>query len=276
MGDTPTPLHVYELGTHDILHGTAWPPAHAAAQQWFLGPGRTGTASSLNDGSLTPAPPFEDEQDAIAFSAASEPCAAPLEQWSGGALGGTLGSVGGTQNPCAHDDRAAETGPTVLTYTSGPLPRPVMLAGPIGVTLFASSTTKDCEWVVTVDDVAPDGSSTPLTEGALLGSMRALDAGETWWEPGGATLLPVHPLTAVSAQPVTPGEMTRYDIEVLPTVAAIGAGHRLRLTIATSDTPHLVPTAGELAGLLGGVYHLQHSRALSSFVELPLAPAGWF
>ena len=274
MGDTPTPLHAYELGTHNVLHGTAWPPAHATGERWFLGPGRTETASSVNDGSLTPAPPTEDGEDAIAFSAASEPCAAPIEQWSGGALSGALGSAGGPENPCVHDDRAAETGPTALTYTSAPLPRPVMLAGPIGVTLFASSTTKDCEWVVTVDDVAPDGSSTALTEGALLGSMRALDAGQTWWGADGAAILPVHLLTAASVQPVTPGAMTRYDVEVLPTVAAIGAGHRLRLTISTSDTPHLVPTAGELAGLLGGVYHLEHARALASYVELPLGPEG--
>jgi predicted acyl esterase len=149
-----------------------------------------------------------------------------------------------------------------------------MLTGPIGATIFAASTTKDCEWVVTVDDVADDGASTPLTQGALLGSMRALDTAHSWWTPGGGMLLPVHPLTGGSTQPVTPDELTRYDIEVLPTLASIAPGHRLRVTITTSDTPHLLPSAGQFANLVGGVYRVQHNRALASFVELPLAGEG--
>jgi uncharacterized protein len=274
MADTPTPLHLYELGGNRVLHTTSWPLPHAVPQQWFLGNGRSGTAThSLNDGTLGPARPVEGE-DTIAFSGASDPCSAPSEQWSGGLLALTLRSAGAAGDPCVDDDRASQAAPFALTYTSTPFPAQVMLGGPIGATIFATSTATDCEWVVDVEDVAPDGSSRPLTEGALLGSMRSLDPDRGWPAPGGGLLLPVHRLTAASPMPVTPNELTRYDVEVLPTLASIGAGHRLRVTITTSDTPHLLPNAGQLANLVGGVYRVVHNPALASFVELPIAPEG--
>jgi putative CocE/NonD family hydrolase len=274
MADTPTPLHLYELGANRVVHTTSWPLPHAATQQWFFGGGRTGTAThSLNDGTLSHEAPVDGE-DVIPFSGASDPCSASSEQWSGGQLSLTIRSAGAPQDPCVDDDRAGQAAPFALTYTSAPFPAAVMLGGPIGATIFATSTAKDCEWVVDVEDVAPDGSSRPLTEGALLGSMRSLDPERSWAAPGGGLLLPVHRLTAASPMPVTPDELTRYDIEVLPTVASIAAGHRLRVTVTTSDTPHLVPNAEQIANLLGGVYHLQHRRVAASFVELPIGPEG--
>ena len=35
--------------------------------------------------------------------------------------------------------------------------------------------TTETVWVAHLDDVSPDGVSRPLTQGALLGSLRALD-----------------------------------------------------------------------------------------------------
>ena len=67
--------------------------------------------------------------------------------------------------------------------------------------------------------------------------------------------------------------MTRFDIEVFPTFARLAAGHRLRLTLTTSDLPHLVPTPAQVAGLLGGVYAVQRTAVAASFLEIPMAPA---
>ena len=89
-------------------------------------------------------------------------------------------------------------------------------------------------------------------------------------------LLPVHPLTAASARAVVPGQVTRYDIEVFPTFAEIPAGWRLRVTLTTSDTPHLVPTAAQLPDLVGGVYQVQRNSTAASYINVPLAPAGAF
>ena len=92
-----------------------------------------------------------------------------------------------------------------------------------------------------LEDVDPAGVARPLTQGALLGSFRSLDPVRTWTAPDGKPILPYHPSTRAAAQPVVPGEMTRYDIEVFPMFATLPAGHRLRITLTTADTPHLVP-----------------------------------
>jgi putative CocE/NonD family hydrolase len=276
MADTPTPLHLQDVRSARVLEAGTWPLPRAVPQRWYLGAGTTGTASSMNDGILGPARPATPGTDPVIFTGASNPCSPSTEQWSGGLGAAELGAVNGPTDPCAEQDHTLEAGPTALTYTSAPFTRPMFLAGPIGATVEATSTTTDSEWVVSVEDVAPDGASVPLTEGALLGSMRTLTPTRTWWTPDGGMLMPFHPLTSESAVPVPPGEPVRYDIEVLPTVAGIAPGHRLRVTLSTSDTPHLLATATQLAHLAGGVYQVLHSPAAASFVELPLAPDGGF
>jgi hypothetical protein len=63
------------------------------------------------------------------------------------------------------------------------------------------------------------------------------------------------------------------DIEVFPTFAEIAAGHRLRLTVTTSDSPHVGFTPTQLADLAGGVYAVQRHAGAASFLEVPVAPA---
>lgn len=97
-----------------------------------------------------------------------------------------------------------------------------------------------------------------------------MDQSRTWTAPDGAPLLPYHPYTSGSIAPVTPGAVERYDIEIFPTLNTVAAGHRIRLTITTADSPHLQPTIPETANLVGGIYQVQRSAAAPSSVELPL------
>jgi hypothetical protein len=107
-----------------------------------------------------------------------------------------------------------------------------------------------------------------LTEGALLGSLRAVSSAGTWRAPDGQILQPGHSYSQASASPVPTGKVTRYDIDVFPTYATIAKGHSIRITLATADSPHLMPTTPELANLAGGVYQVQLG---TSAVELPLS-----
>jgi uncharacterized protein len=61
-----------------------------------------------------------------------------------------------------------------LTYTSAPFSEDTVLGGPVDATIYATSTRPDAEWVATLEDVAPDGTATPVTTGALLGSPRVI------------------------------------------------------------------------------------------------------
>jgi putative CocE/NonD family hydrolase len=274
MDRTPTPLHLYDLGARHYLDAPTWPLPRTSPLRLYLDAGRSTTASSVNDGTLTQERPRAAGADPVAFGGVSSPCSGSTDQWGSGATTLLLAATGTLSEPCDGDDRSLQSTPTALTYTSAVLTQPMMLGGPIGVSILATSTTTDSEWVVNVEDVGPDGTSLPLTEGALLGSLRALDAPRSWWTPDGGLLLPYHPSTEASQSFVPAGQAARYDVEVFPTVATLKPGHRLRITISTSDTPHLQPTPAQLANLEGGVYQLLHAPDLASFVELPVVVGG--
>jgi putative CocE/NonD family hydrolase len=259
-----TPLHYYDLGTGQWVHTTTYPFTGASPTRMYLG---AGTLSTTAPGAT------QGGQDTLAWTGTGVPCSRPVDQWSMGALS-IPSQAAGLTAPCAEDDRASQTPGTSTSYTTAPFRSAQRLAGPISATLYATATTTDTEWVVEVEDVAPDGTSRPLTEGALLGSLRAVDAGRSWTTPDGGYLLPYHPYTQESATPVVPGQVTRYDVEVFPTFATLAAGHSLRVTVSTADSPHLAPTAAVLPNLTGGVYQLQRTAAAPSSIEVPLQPAG--
>jgi putative CocE/NonD family hydrolase len=260
---TRTPLHYYDLGTARWTETTTYPFTGATPQRLYLG---AGTLSPTKPTAATGG------SDTLAWTGTGSPCSRPVDQWSMGGLSIPAAAAGITA-PCAGNDAPSADNPlTSISYTSAPLPRAERIAGPLSASLFALATSKDTEWVVEVEDVAPDGTAVPLTEGALLGSLRAVDTARSWTTPDGGYLLPYHPYTEASATPVTPGQVTRYDVEIFPTYATIAAGHSIRVTISTADSPHLSATAPELANLVGGVYTLLRSPAAASFVELDLQP----
>ncbi len=272
MARTPTPLHYYDLGTKRWTEHARYPFEGTTARRYYFSPARSGTAPlSINDHSLSRARPTTAAHDTLAWSPVGNPCGRPTDQWSAGVPSLVLASVA-PGAPCIDgDDTLGQLGIDRATYTTAPLRRAATIAGPIDVTVYATATTRETQWVAQVQDVAPDGTSVALTEGALLGSLRAVTEKGTWRTPDGQIVLPNHPYTRASARPVTPGAVTRYDIEVFPTYATIAPGHRIRITLSTADTPHLIPTLPALAALAGGIYQVQLSPAHPSAVQFSLA-----
>jgi putative CocE/NonD family hydrolase len=265
VGSTTTPLHYYDLGTGRWVETTTYPFTGTAPQRLYLG------AGTLTAGAPTRA---SAGADSLAWTGTGSPCSRPVDQWSMGALTISAAAVGVTA-PCASNDEPSSDNPaTSATYTSAPLTHPERIAGPMSATLYATATTAETEWVVEVEDVAPDGTATPLTEGALLGSLRAVDPGRSWMTADGGYLIPYHPYTQSSAQAVVPGRITRYDVEIFPTFATIPAGHSIRVTVSTADSPHLSPTTPEGANLAGGLYSLLRTPTAPSFLELAVQQGG--
>jgi putative CocE/NonD family hydrolase len=266
IDQTKTPLHVYQLGPGRWLEALRYPFESATPKTYYLGAGKA----------LRPTKPGAGGgSDEIVWTGLSSPCGLSTEQWGAGVLQLLLEAAGGS-DPCAGDDSTTQVGPGAVRYTTGPFAKAQVLAGPIDATLYATSNRPDAEFIATIEDVAPNGSSRPLTTGAFLGSFRKLDQARTWWTADGKPLLPYHAYTRASQEQVPTGKVTRFDIEVRPTFARLAVGHRLRVTITTSDVPHIVPSAPQIANLAGGVYNIQHNSAAASFLELPLAPADAF
>jgi len=274
--NTTDPLHVYMLGTGKYVDTRTYPFAAATPTTLYLGAGRSGSAVlSTNDGTLSPTKPTSASgEDPVVFTGASEPCDRQTEQWAAGAGAIAPEDAGQADEPCGANDIGKQVGPGSLAYTTAPFANNEVIAGPIDATIYATSTRPNTFLEATLEDI-PSGSlasSTPITAGALLGSFRALDDSLSWFAPDGSPLIPYHPYTQASQTPVPIGKVTRFDIEVFPTFADIAAGDRLRLTITTSDTPHLAFTPGQLENLAGGVYEVQRNASAASFLEVPLAP----
>jgi putative CocE/NonD family hydrolase len=259
MDRTPTPLHYYDLGTGRFDETTTYPFTRAKPTRLYLGSGNTLTRNRPGPNTGT---------DTIDWSPSGNACGRAIDQWSMGGISIPT-HMSGLLAPCADDDQPSHSGPWTVSYTSAPFGRPQAVAGPITATIYASSTTPETELVAELEDVTPSGSSYPLTQGALLGSLRAVDARRSW-KARGLTLLPYHPYTQASAKPVPPGAVTEYQLEIFPTLATIAKGNRLRLTLSTTDSPHLTPLPGQLSQLAGGVYAIQRSAAAPSALTLEL------
>lgn len=308
LSQTTTPLHLFEMGSGQwnsqqhtgTWYDTAdWPVPNSAgtgyaSTRYYFGsdpvgsagapavpasaPAASAPALSDNQGTLsTTVPASPTGADPVLYGGASSPCNLNTDQWGAGALQEPQAYGGSSLDwPCDQNDVTFGAGPSALTYTSAPMSTNDVVAGPIDVTVFATSTTPDTELVADVEEVSPQGQSIPLTTGALLGSLRASDTARTWTGDDGAPLSPFHRFTSQSQQAVVPGRVTEFDIEVFPTFALVPKGYSLRVTLSTADTPHVFPTLAQSPNLIGGVYQVQRNAAAASYMNLALVPATTF
>ena len=252
-----SPFTFQAIGSSKWFHTNEFPLSEATPTKLHLSPARRLSVD-----------PTPDESEATLLYTPRGPIAGrSLEQWSLG-MPSYFVSQRGRRIRYDLDNRRLQR--EALTYTTEPFTSPKLLAGPITLTVHATATTTETLWVAHLDDVFPDGTSRPLTQGALLGSLRALDPSRTWTLPDGSVLRPYHISTRAAAQPVVPGELTRYDVELFPTAALIDTNHRLRLTLTTYDFPHLVPTKPARRALAGGRYQLRQGGSTPSYLVVPL------
>jgi putative CocE/NonD family hydrolase len=258
MSSTRTPLQYYDLGTGRFRKTTTYPFTRSTPTTYYFGAG----------GALTRHKPATAGTTTIDWLPTGSPCGRPLDQWAMGGIS-IPSHMLGLIAPCADNDALSKLGPGVTSFTTAPFRTARTVAGPVSATVYATANTSQTQWVAQLDEVARDGRSYPLTEGALLGSLRAVNAARSWRSQG-AVVMPYHPYTKASARPVVPGKLTKYQIEIFPTLVTIATGDRLRLTISTADVPHLTPLPGDVPKLLGGIYSIAHSRAAPSSLTVEL------
>ena len=257
------PFTFQAIGSPQWFHSREYPLAEATPTPFYLSPAGRLTRERASDESAA----------TLIYTSRGPVAGRSLEQWSLG-MGSFFAGQRGWRVRYDGDNRRLQR--SALTYTTDPFTSPTLVAGPITLSVYATATTTETIWVAHLDEVAPDGASRPLTQGALAGSHRALDTSRTWFLPDGTVLRPHHVSTSAANRPVVPGEITRYDIEVFPTAALIGTDHRLRLTLTTYDFPHLVPTKPARRALIGGSYRLRQGGSTPSHIVIPLADPASF
>jgi len=178
---------------------------------------------------------------------------------------------------------------TTLRFDSARLDAPLIIAGPGNLTLHVRSTRPEIELSATLYDVDPDGGMIKITNGAQLGSHRALNTAGSWYSKDGRLVRPSHFFTKAKSSVVPIGATVGIDIELLPAMYQIPAGHQLRLVVATQppeafrqyspmvQLPNvLTPTPEQLFNLAGGIYTLSLGPSvvnLSTAKEGDLVPS---
>ncbi|MEZ6144077.1 MAG: CocE/NonD family hydrolase [Planctomycetaceae bacterium] len=128
--------------------------------------------------------------------------------------------IPGQSFPGAKDARVFEQQSEVLTFTTEPLSEPVEWTGRAHAELFLSSTAKDTDVIVRVSDVYPDGRSILIVDYPWRVRFREGFDHETLMEPG---------------------QVYRVAFPVGWMSQIFNAGHRIRLTVASTGAPLYEP-----------------------------------
>ena len=221
------PVRYWLPGADAWRTAPSWPPPDAEHRPWFLSA----------DAGLTPDP-------------------------------GELGELGErrtmTLGPGLNRSKPSPTDPPAsLAWTSAVLTEPIDIAGDIELVLDAIATAADVGWIVTLQDVAPDGHVEQITAGWLRGSLRELD--EQASRPG----RPVNPCRTATTVPI--GEPVRYRIPLVANAHRFATGHRIQVHVSGDDQPPDEPAMMAFRHAPVGTTSLR-TIASSSHVLLPTLP----
>jgi predicted acyl esterase len=190
-----------------------------------LDPTVSGTAHSLNDGTLSLAAP-------AARTAQSYP-AVPSDTFQTDPPNTAIVGNDGPNQMASFFPPFTETAlsePLGLSFTTAPLRAPVDAAGPLDLDLRLSTTVPGTAIWAVVSDVWPDGSSHPLTVGRLSTDYPLILRRRSLRDPlTRAVVQPYGDYTHPS--PAQVGTPRLYHVELWPIGNRFEAGHRIRLDV---------------------------------------------
>ncbi|WP_067465158.1 CocE/NonD family hydrolase [Actinomadura macra] len=192
---------------------TVWPPTGTTRRTWHPAPG----------GALTTVRSAGRDHHEIDPNATTGP--------------GSRWNTNLTEDDVVYPDRRAADR-RLLTYTTAPTRRDLRVTGMPEVALRLAIDRPDADLHVYLEDVAPDGKVTYVTEGVLRLSNRAATARGR----GDAAVRVPRTFARRDARPMTPNVPADVTIGLLSTSVLFKAGHRIRIAIAGADA-HSIPAA---------------------------------
>ncbi|MBI3917673.1 MAG: CocE/NonD family hydrolase [Betaproteobacteria bacterium] len=191
-------------------------------------------------------------------------------QWTKMFLGpnGTLAAVKPVQEGTASFDNDPDLPPNQhapgVVFCSALLDTAMELTGPVALYLNACLDQPDATWIVTLRDVAPDGSSRTVTKGWLRASQRELDAGKS---------RPHQPYQKhLRREVLEPGRSYEYAIEIRETSNVFLPGHRIALDIKGQDTTAEDPIWVHTCNAIRTRHIVQFGGKFDSHLLLPVIP----
>jgi uncharacterized protein len=252
MNTDIAPATFWRIGTGHYERATSYPPADTSYAALRLG----GTATPGTGGTLGGTHPA-DGTGTLPYVPVAGVCSESTAQW-------TAGVVPVNEPLCTGDHRLNDM--MGITYDL-PVTKTMRVAGTSMAKLFVSTTATDAFVTARLEDVSPSGTSTPLTSGWQVLSLRKVDSSKSVYRDG-LMIQPWHPDTRASVLPVTAGAVYELDVEIFPTAVQIAAGDTLRLALQTADEPHATAPAPQAANAAGGVLTVYSSAKYPSQLVL--------
>ncbi len=172
-------------------------------------------------------------------------------------IGGRLCCANNQIPPGPADQRPNEGRADVLIFSTPPLAGDVEVTGFVRLKLYAASSAPDTDFTALLADVEPSGYSRFLTDGIVRARFRN---------------------STTAAEPIEPGKIYEYNMDLWATSNVFKAGHRIRLYVSSSNFPRFNRNLNTGEPILGAtrmarasqkIYHdAQHPSAL----VLPVIP----
>ncbi len=256
--DTYGPATLYQMGNGWIT-AKQFPRAGMSRQRLYLSDRASGTAPyAVRDGSLRTTKSNSRGRLTISPGILTL-CSRDSAQQTAG--------VTALFTFCGKDNRLAEH--NALTFTSAPVRTTRTVSGYINLHLNAVMDATDGYWTAMVTDVAPDGSSRPITSGQVMASLRAVDRSRSTYADNGDMIDPFYTMTLAARQRVKPGHAVSIDLGLLPTEAMLKPGHRLRVDVYAMNLPKGLPLRPLLNETGLKAQHIQLDPNRPSWVNIP-------
>lgn len=221
-------VQYYMVGENRWNNSTKWPPIEAEYKKVYLH--SAGNARTSNgDGNLKITSPDNQPWDSYVFDP-KDP--APF-----------LIDVSENEMNVPENYKDVDTRDDVLVYTSDILKDDIAIAGNVYAEIYASSSARDTDWMVRLEDVDEEANSIRLVDGIIRARYR-----KSFEEP----------------ELLEPGRIEKYEIRMSKTANIFKKGHRMRVTITSGaknlafpnhNTGNNVPDDVEMINALQKVYH---------------------
>lgn len=199
------PIKIFIMGVNKWREENEWPLKRTEFQNWNLH--SNGNANSIfGDGIISVDLPNQEPIDVFEYDPDN-----PVET-----IGGTTCCSPNIVPWGAYDQRPVESREDVLCYTTEELTNDLEVTGPIKLVLYASSNAINTDWTGKLVDVFESGYAMNLCDGIVRASHR-----DSFTNP----------------EPIVPGQVYKYEIDLGVTANVFKKGHRIRLEISSSNFP---------------------------------------
>jgi len=208
------PIHYYQMGKEKFVGVDEWPLQKASSHTYFINKDNTLAPKQQSAGSIT----YE--------------CDYTIGTTDRGRWNSLTGLYRG--GPIGYGNRS-DVNEKMLVFDAKVAEKNLEITGHPIVDLYVSADAKDTYLFVYLEDVAPNGKVTYITEGQL----RALHRKEQSKDKAPYELcVPYHSYRKADTQPLVPNKVARYHFGLQPISYLLQEGHRLRVSVAVADIDH--------------------------------------